>query len=112
MIRKPLRFAMSADRGPTAPPRPMNSAPAARRTAKLGRCDYQAPAALFVRDPARLRYQSFTTAAEAVRYANEELDAGRLRSCTMEIDDTSFGGEEVRELYLAEGYPLDRARAN
>ena len=102
-IRKPLRFSTSATRGPVAPPRQ-----AARRDTKLRRCDYEAPAALFVRDPSRLRYQSFATAAEAVRYANEELDAGRLRSVTMEVDDTSFGGDEVRELYLAEGYPLDR----
>jgi hypothetical protein len=108
MIRKQLHT-MSANRAPAAPPRPMAPSPAARRSAKLRRCDYQAPAALFVRESTRLRYQSFGSVAEAVRYANEELDANKLRSCRMEVDETDFDGEELRALYLAEGYPLDRA---
>jgi hypothetical protein len=109
-MTRPFRFAMSARRGPTAPPSAFRTMPIARQSAKLRHCDYTAPAGLFIRESTHLRYQPFATVAAAVRYANEELDMARLRSCTLEVDDASFQADEVRALYAADVYPLTRRR--
>ena len=78
-------------------------------SSRVRKANYQAPAGLFVRESSRLRYQSFETVAEAVRYANEDLPANKLLSCTLEAEDVHFTGEDVRQLYSAPGYPFRAA---
>jgi hypothetical protein len=75
-------------------------------------CDYHAPAGLFVRVfSGRLRYQSFEHASLAVQHANERLSPKQLLSCTMEVGDVHFGGEQVQQLYLSASYPLEKTAA-
>ena len=71
--------------------------------------DYNAPAELF---PAKVRrrihYRRFDTAAEAIRFAIEELPTPLLAGANMQVEDERFAGEEIRELYESTAYPLAR----
>ena len=75
--------------------------------------NYAAPAELF---PSRryakslARYRRFPNAAEAVRYAVEEMPAAWLIGTFLDIDGTRYEGRAIRALYDAEGYPLERAK--
>ena len=75
--------------------------------------NYAAPAELF---PSRryakslARYRRFPNAAEAVRYAVEEMPAAWLIGTFLDIDGTRYEGRAIRALYEAEGYPLERAK--
>lgn len=76
--------------------------------------DYDAPAELF---PTRSRasrrqpmgYKRFTRAAEAIRYAIEELPAEFLVGAYLEVDEQRYDSQEMRRLYDSTGYPLDRS---
>ena len=73
--------------------------------------DYNAPAELFltkVRTGRRIHYRRFDTAAEAIRFAIEELPAPLLAGAYMQVEDERFAGEEIRELYESAAYPLAR----
>lgn len=73
--------------------------------------DYNAPAALFpakVRTGRRIHYRRFDTAAEAIRFAIEELAAPLLAGAYMQVEAERFAGEEIRELYESTAYPLAR----
>jgi hypothetical protein len=72
------------------------------------KCNYDAPAGLYIREASRLRYVSFAKAALAVRHANENLSPRQLLSCAMEVDDVRFVGEEMQGLYNSPLYPLSR----
>jgi Arc/MetJ-type ribon-helix-helix transcriptional regulator len=48
-------------------------------------------------------YQRFTTAAEAIRYAVEDL---RTRGAWLEVGDERFNSTEIQRLYEASDYPL------
>jgi hypothetical protein len=76
--------------------------------------DYQAPADLF---PARSRvgrrpvgYRHFGTAAEAIRYAIEEMPNEFLTGTVMEIGEERIDGFGIQRLYASESYPLTRKR--
>jgi hypothetical protein len=75
--------------------------------------NYAAPAELF---PSRryakslASYRRFPNAAEAVRYAVEEMPAAWLIGTFLDIDGTRYEGRAIRALYDAEGYPLERAK--
>ena len=75
----------------------------------MSKFDYNAPAELF---PAKVRrrihYRRFDTAAEAIRFAIEELPAPLLAGAYMQVEDERFAGEEIRELYESTAYPLAR----
>ena len=78
--------------------------------------DYNAAAELFPtrnkRLTTQLRYRRFDTAAEAVRFAIEEIPAPALFGTYLEVDEARFGVEEIRCLYDSEAFPLRRnARA-
>ena len=66
--------------------------------------DYAASAELFMpkrRGGARptLSYRRFATAAEAIRFAVEELPAIRRLGARMQVGEERFNGDDIRRLY-------------
>ena len=75
--------------------------------------DFSAPAELF---PSRnnkiakkVKYRRFENAAEAIRYAVEELPEPLLLGAYIEINERRFGHQDIRALYNSETFPLKRA---
>jgi hypothetical protein len=78
----------------------------------MAKFDFNAPADLF---PARSKtghrpvgYRRFDTAAQAIRYAVEEMPAEFLDSTILEIDNQRLKGDDIRLLYRSDDYPLAR----
>jgi hypothetical protein len=74
--------------------------------------DYNAPADLF---PARSRtgyrpvgYRRFNTAAEAIRFAIEQMPLEFLDGTVMESGDERADGFRIKALYDSKDYPLLR----
>ena len=75
--------------------------------------DYGIPAELFMgkrkggpRQP--LKYRRFATAAEAIRFAVEELPAVRALGAWMQVGDERFDGDDIQRLYESDDFPLQR----
>jgi hypothetical protein len=99
-------------------PHDIQASPAAARpaTQDLSRFDYNASAELF---PSRIkkgrpttRYRRFDTAAEAVRFAIEEIPAPALLGAYLEVDEKRFGTAEIHQLYESAAFPLQRSGAS
>jgi hypothetical protein len=73
--------------------------------------DYNAPADFF---PGRgrvrrsIQYRRFDTAAEAIRFAVEEIPAPLLLGAYLQVDDERFAADEIRALYASKAYPFAR----
>jgi hypothetical protein len=66
--------------------------------------DYSAPAELFLSKPAkgsRTKYRRFATAAEALRYAVEDLRIPKAFGAWLEVGDERFDSSEIQRLYEA-----------
>ena len=69
--------------------------------------DYSSPAELYLSRRRRRRtdYRRFATAAEAIRYAVEELRTRRSRNAWMQVGDELFYKSDINRLY----YPLSKS---
>jgi hypothetical protein len=78
----------------------------------MSKFDYAAPAELF---PSRnrkvankVRYRRFDRAADAIRFAVEELPEPLLLGAFIEINEERLGHKDIRALYDSEDYPLTK----
>jgi len=88
-------------------------APAAQSEARTTEFDYNASAELFAtrrRVPRRqpLGYKRFTQAAQAIRFAIEDLAPELLVGAYLEVDERRYSSDDIRRLYENTGYPLTR----
>jgi hypothetical protein len=79
----------------------------------MAQFDYDAEAELFPtrrRRPGRepFRYKRFACAAQAVRFAMEDLPPQYLAGAFLEVDERRYGGDDIRRLYESAEYPLMR----
>lgn len=75
--------------------------------------DYNAGAELFSTRSRRARrqplgYKRFAQAAQAIRFAMEDLAPELLVGAFLEVDEQRYGGDDIRRLYESAEYPLTR----
>jgi len=70
--------------------------------------DYSSPAELYLSKRGRrhTEYRRFATAAEAIRYAVEELRTPKAFGAQLEVGDQRLNSSDILRLYEAEDYPL------
>ena len=76
----------------------------------MSKFDYNAPAELFPsrnrKIPSKVKYRRFTTAADAIRFAVEELPEPQLLGAFIEINEERLSHKDIQALYESESYPL------
>jgi hypothetical protein len=78
--------------------------------------NYKAAAELF---PTRRRiprrqpfgYKRFAQAAQAIRFAMEDVAPELLVGACLEVDEQRYGSDDIRRLYESADYPLARRTA-
>ncbi|HEY6025171.1 MAG TPA: hypothetical protein VIV34_13450 [Pseudolabrys sp.] len=74
--------------------------------------DYNAPAELYPgrnrKSTRKVGYRRFETAADAIRFAVEELPEPLLLGACIEIADRRLNHQDIQSLYESERYPLKR----
>jgi hypothetical protein len=77
--------------------------------------DFGAPAELFPsrnrKVASKIRYRRFEKAAEAIRFAVEELPEPLLLGAYIQVDEQRLGHMDIRALYESERYPLKKQAA-
>jgi hypothetical protein len=56
----------------------------------------------------KVKYRRFDKAADAIRFAVEELPEPLLLGAYIEIDEERLGHKDIRALYESADYPLKR----
>ena len=77
--------------------------------------DYSAAAGLLLprrTKSRREKYRRFATAAEAIRYAIEELPALRSLGAFLQVGDERFNSDEIQRLYDNRDYPLRKSKSD
>ena len=103
-------------------PRPVRSlyvlpcSQACRLEREMACFDYGAAAELFpgrhkTRMIGAVTYKRFAAAAEAIRYAVEEIPDNSFRGAFLEVNEERFDSNEIRRLYESVEYPLPRQPA-
>jgi hypothetical protein len=57
-----------------------------------------------------LFYRRFSTGAEAVRFAMEDVAPVDLTGCMLEVEGERFDAAALKDLYASSDYPLRRGR--
>ena len=85
---------------------------ARQRVEGLEGFDYEAAAELFPsrskKGRGQISYKRFDTAAEAIRFAIEDVPPPALLGAYLEVDEARFGLYEIQYLYERAAYPLTR----
>ncbi len=74
--------------------------------------DFGAPAELFPsrgkKGRSQITYKRFDTAAEAIRFAIEDMPPSALLGAYIEVNEARFGTHEIQHLYVSAAFPLKR----
>jgi hypothetical protein len=80
----------------------------------MERFNYATPGELYfpklsaVQRPYGIMYRRFGTAAEALRFAIENIPSPFLQNCYMEVEGERFEARQMQQLYESVEYPLPR----
>ena len=78
----------------------------------MNKFDYTAPAELYPgrnrKSTRKVGYRRFDTAADAIRFAVEELPEPLLLGACIEINEKRLNHQEIQSLYQSEQYPLKK----